>query len=143
MVAGFFLLRVSAGLPERAVDALLAVHRHNVIPYYMWPQAQTYLARLNTAIRVGRLIVSLAVGSAMAAAAKGREMLVAIMLSLVLGMLSVAALVFMIALQHESWFDLWWLLKTTVESSAMILIGTEIVRACRLRAARSLDATRN
>jgi len=73
-LAGYLLFAAAASLPERVTVAVLQAGWHDVTPYYTWRQAQNYLFWLNNGVWIGRLLLPLLVGCAVAAVAKGREL---------------------------------------------------------------------
>jgi len=81
VVGGFLLLRFVSGLPERAIFAVL--ERYQVFDHHF----DAYVFFATYGIATGHVIASMFVGCVVALAAKGREMVVTMMLSLVLGAL--------------------------------------------------------
>ncbi len=84
VLGGYVLLAFGASLPERAIVAVLHLRNHHVNPYYTSSQVESYLFWLNNGILTGRLLMSLSIGSIVAVAAKGREMVATTALSLFL-----------------------------------------------------------
>jgi hypothetical protein len=126
-VAGGFLLPGFVirflGFPERAIFAVL--ERYQVPDKHF----DTYVFFATTGIDIGILIVFLLVGCATALAAKGREMAVAITLSLIFAAMTGVALLTWVASGHTSL--LWSLLPWDFADSFAILIGAAIVRSSR------------
>jgi hypothetical protein len=88
VVGGFFLLRFASGLPERAIFAVL--HRYRVFDHHF----NAYVFFATDGIAIGHVIASMFVGCLVAVAAKRREIVATMMLSLVLcGLGGVAILV--------------------------------------------------
>jgi len=91
VVGGFLLLRFVSGLPERAIFAVL--ERYQVFDHHF--DAYVFLA--THGIATGHVIASMFVGCVVALAAKGREMVATMMLSLVLGALCGVAILASVA----------------------------------------------
>ena len=122
VIGGFFLRWLLAGLPERAIFAVL--ERYQVFDHHF----AIYLFFASTGIDIGHIIVFLFVGCAVAMAARKREMAATVMLSLIyLAMALVAASVW-VASGHNA---LLWRLTWSFADSFAILIGGAIVRTRR------------
>jgi hypothetical protein len=76
LLGGLFLLGFGFSLPERLIVEVIHLYEHHVTPYRNSAQSAAYLLWLNTAILMGRLLVSLVIGCLIAVAAKGREMVI-------------------------------------------------------------------
>jgi hypothetical protein len=87
VVAGFLLRRLVAGLPERAIFAVL--EKYQVFDHHF----SAYLFFASTGIDIGHIIVFLFVGCVLGLAAKGKEMAATMALGLVFGGMAVAAAV--------------------------------------------------
>src|SRR6266849_9531744 len=102
IVGGFLLLRFVSGLPEQAIFAVL--HRYRVFEHHF----NAYVFFATDGIAIGHVIVSMFVGCIVALAAKGREMVAAMTLALVLGAMAGAASLVLLARGHDS-FPPWML----------------------------------
>jgi hypothetical protein len=122
VIGGFLLRWLAAGLPERAIFAVL--ERYQVFDHHFG----IYLFFASTGIDIGHIIVFLFVGCAVALAAGKREMAATMTLGLIyLAMALVAASVWM-ASGHNS---LLWRLSWSFADSCAILVGGAIVRTRR------------
>ena len=81
VVGGFLLMRLVSGLPERAIFAVL--QRYKVFDHHF----NAYVFFASDGVAIGHVIALLFVGCMVGLAAKGREMVATMMLSLVLGAL--------------------------------------------------------
>jgi hypothetical protein len=121
VVGGFLLLRFVSGLPEQAIFAVL--HRYRVFDHHF----NAYVFFATDGIAIGHVIASLFVGCMVALAAKGREMVATMALSLVLFALIGAALVWVAT--HRP-MDVAWMLWSCADPFAIVVGGT-IVRTSR------------
>ena len=126
VVGGFLLLRFVSGLPERAIFAVL--HRYRVFEHHF----NAYVFFATDGIAIGHVIVSMFVGCTVAWAVKGREMIAAMTLGLVLGAMAGAASLVLVGRGHNPfppgmlpWYFADWF---------AIVIGGAIVRTRRLAA---------
>jgi len=134
VVGGFLLLGHVAGLPEKAIFAVL--HRYRVFDHHF----NVYVFFATDGIAVGHVIASIFVGCMVALAAKGREMVATITLSLVLFGL-VAPAYFALVAEHWAMEDAlsWTLFQCS--GPVAIVVGGVIVRMRRSVARTPLSAT--
>lgn len=137
IVGGFLLLSFALSLPERMIHAVLDWHRHGVIPYYTWPQFQSYLFWLNNAILAGRLITALLVGWTVALIAKRREVIATTALGLLWTAFCLMGLLISFAKPAPLRTSVWIALMTTFIYPLALVLGGIIVRETRLHATRS------
>jgi hypothetical protein len=123
VAGGFLLSRFAFGLPERAIFAVLEKYR--VFDYHF--SAYVFLA--STGIAIGQVIASLFIGGIVALAAKGREMITTLLLSLVLSLLSCMGILVALAVLQKHLFL--WTLPWQFASWTAIVIGGGIVRTLR------------
>jgi hypothetical protein len=126
VVGGLLLLRFVSGLPERAIFAVL--HRGRVFDHHF----STYVFFATDGIAIGHVIAAMFVGCMVALAAKGREMVATLTLSLVLGISIGAALLWVV--MHRP-LDGAWMLWSCADPLA-IVVGGAIVRTRRSAAER-------
>ena len=83
VIGGYLLLwwSFAYSLPETLIVAVLDLRRHHVIPYYTQHEMNAHVFWLNTGTLIGSLLVSLFVGCIVAVAAKAREMVATLTLS--------------------------------------------------------------
>lgn len=129
VVVGFLLLRFVSGLPERAVFAVL--ERYRVFDYHF----HTYVFLATVGIAIGRVITSILGGCTVALAAKGREMVATMMLSLALGVLAGVAILVLLAWGRPLFL---WTLPWQFADWIAIVVGGAIVRTRRLAATTRL-----
>jgi hypothetical protein len=129
VVGGFLLLGHVAGLPEKAIFAVL--HRYRVFDHHF----NAYVFFATDGILIGHVVATLFVGCMVALAAKGREMVATMTLSLVLCALNGTALVW--ATLHRP-MDVVWMLWSFADPFA-IAIGGVFVRT-RRSAAKTLPS---
>jgi hypothetical protein len=129
VVGGFLLRGRVAGLPEKAIFALL--HRYRVFDHHF----NAYVFFATDGILIGHVIASMFVGCMVALAAKGREMVATMTLSLVLCALVGTALVWVTL--HRP-MDVAWMLWSCADPF-VIAIGGVIVRTHR-SAAKTLPS---
>ena len=127
VVGGFLLLRFVSGFPERAIFAVL--HRYRVFEHHF----DAYVFFSTDGIALGHVIASMFVGSIVAIAAKGREMIVTMTLALVGAAMVGSAYVVLVA-RAEALFL--WMLPWYFADSFATAIGGIIVREVRLAVAR-------
>jgi hypothetical protein len=128
LVGGFVLGRFVNVLPDRVLSAVTdryLIYWSNHFKFYMFWATDGML--------IAHLIVSTFVGSMIALAAKGREMVATMTLGLILGALGVAGSLAMVARTGDGSF-LWIMLLQFADSFAVV-IGGVIVRTRRLAAA--------
>ena len=123
VMAGFLLLRLISGLPERAIFAVLL--RYRVFDHHF----NVYLFFATYGIAIGHVISSLLAGYVVGFAAKGREMVATTTLALIFGAMFGAAILVLLARGHE----LFWLgmLPWNFADWFAIVIGGAIVRTRR------------
>jgi len=122
VIGGFFLNRVVSGLPEVAIFAVL--HRYRVFDRHL----RAYLFFATDGIAMGHVIMSLFVGCVVALAAKGREMIATMTLTLVFCALTAAAVLVWVA-TGQSLTP--WMLPWYAADWLAIVIGGAIVRTAR------------
>jgi hypothetical protein len=132
VIGAYLLIEFGYSLPEQAIVGVIHLRRHHVTPYYDTASLATYVLWLDAGILIGRLLISLVIGSIAALAAKGREMIATMTLSLlspaVLAVLSCVSVV-----RHQP-LDLAFLPNIMVHQfgrAFMIVIGGVIVRESR------------
>jgi len=125
VAGGFLLLRFVSGLPEQAIFAIL--HRYRVFDHHF----NAYVFFATDGIATGHVIASMFVGCMVALAAKGREMVATMTLSLVLCALIGAA--FLWVATHRP-MDVAWMLWSCADPFA-IAVGGALVRMRRSAAA--------
>jgi hypothetical protein len=123
VVGGFLLMRLISGLPELAIFAV--IHRYRLFDHHF----DTYVFLATYGIAIGHVIISLLAGSAVALAAKGREMVATTTLALIFGAMFGAAIFALLARGHDS-FPLGMLPWNFADWFA-IVIGGAIVRTRR------------
>jgi hypothetical protein len=131
VLGGLLLLYFGLSLPERLIERSIHLFEHHVTPYRTSAQWYAYIQWLNTAILTGHLLVSLVIGCLVAAAVKGREMLVTMALGLVSVVLA-GVMSWMVVARHQ--LDVSLLPRNMflfLCNSIMIVIGGIIVRECR------------
>lgn len=122
VLGGFFLWRFVCGLPERAIFAVL--QRYRVFDHHF----DTYVFFASTGIVIGQLLASFFVGCMVALAAKGREMITTMTLSLVhTVLLGTAISVWVVRGQFWGFGILPWQFAIQVT----IVIGGAVVRRTR------------
>lgn len=137
IVGGFLLLGFALSLPERMIDAVLDWHRHRVIPYYTWPQMQSYLFWLNNAILEGRLIIAIPVGCIVALIAKRREMIATTVLGFLWATLYSMAFLVWFAKPAPWHPPVWFAIMTSFVYPLALVHGGIIVREARSHTTRS------
>jgi hypothetical protein len=131
VLGGLLLLYFGLSLPERLIERSIHLFEHHVTPYRTSAQWYAYIQWLNTAILTGHLLVSLVIGCLVAAAVKGREMLVTMALGLVSVVLA-GVMSWLVVARHQ--LDVSLLPRNMflfLCNSIMIVIGGIIVRECR------------
>jgi hypothetical protein len=123
VVGGFLLRRLVAGLPERAIFAVL--ERYQVFDHHY----RTYVFFGSTGIDIAHLITFLFVGSVVAWGAKGREMAATMTLALIFGAMTVAAAVAILTRTGDAAFL--WRLTWSFADSFAIVVGGALVRMLR------------
>jgi hypothetical protein len=123
VMGGFLLLRVISGLPERAIFAVLLKYR--VFDHHF----NAYVFFATYGIAIGHVITSLLVGCVVGLAAKGREMVATMILTLVFGAMFGTAILVLLARGH----DPFWLGMLPWNSADWfaIIVGGVIVRTRR------------
>jgi hypothetical protein len=132
VLGGYLLLQFGTSLPERVIMAAILFRNHHVTPFYDSKSLATHLFWVINGILIGRLLVSLIIGCFVAVAAKGREMVAAITLGLVSGVMTV--IIFWISVHKHQRADPAFLPNIMVDEfagSCMIAIGGVIVRQSR------------
>jgi hypothetical protein len=124
VVGGFLLLRFGFRWQERAIFAVL--DRYSVFEHHF----NAYIFFASYGLDIGRVILSMFVGCIVALAAKGREMVAATTLGLVLCAMVGAASLVLVARGYDSF--LWTrTLPWHCASSIAIVVGGVIVRESR------------
>ncbi len=118
---------------------VLNLRRRHVNPYYM-SQAQAYLFWFNDGIVVGRILLSLVVGCLVATAAKSREMVATITMTLVLVLCAMTS-VGLVWVAGGNAPILWGMLPSYVASWFAIVIGRAIIRTCTAGSTTPLSTT--
>lgn len=135
VVGGFLLYWVAAGRIEQAIVAILDFRRQpHVHPYYTWPQAEARMFLVMYGVLAGQLLLSVFIGCIVATAAKGREMVATITLSLILGILGMVQFLAWSAKHGYAFLPL--PLVITFGVSIVIIMGGGIVRKSRSATAR-------
>jgi hypothetical protein len=123
VVGGFLLRRLVAGLPERAIFAL--IDRYQIFEFHF----ETYKFLASTGIDIGHLILFLFVGFVVALGARGREMAPAMTLALIYAVMAfVASLVWVTRTGDAA---LLWRLTWCFADSFALVVGAAIVRTWR------------
>jgi hypothetical protein len=123
VVGGFLLRRLVAGLPERAIFAVL--EKYQVFDHHF----SAYLFFASTGIDIGHIIVFLFVGCVLGLAAKGKEMAATMTLGLVFGAMAVAAAMAILTRTGDAallWRPTWYF-----ADSLAIVVGGALVRMHR------------
>jgi len=132
VIAGLLLNRIVSGLPERAIFAVL--HRYQVFDHHF----SAYVFFATDGIAIGHVIASVFVGCVVALAAKGREMVAAMALSVVLCVMTGAAALVSVARGQAL---VLWMLPWYAADWFAIVIGGVIVRMRRSAATTLPSAT--
>ncbi|HEY2498143.1 MAG TPA: permease prefix domain 2-containing transporter [Candidatus Angelobacter sp.] len=122
VVGGFLLNRLVSGLPEQAIFAVL--NRYKAFDHHF--EAYAFFATYGIAI--GHVIASMFVGCAVALAARGREMVATITLSLIFCAMTGAAVLMWVVTGRAAML---WMLPWYVADWFAIIIGGTIVRMRR------------
>jgi len=122
VIAGLLLNGIVSGLPERAIFAVL--HRYQVFDHHF----SAYVFFATDGIAIGHVIASVFVGYFVALAAKGREMVATITLSVVLCAMTAAAALVSVARGHAL---ILWMMPWYAADWFAIAIGGVIVRMHR------------
>lgn len=129
VVVGFFFLQsFFTGFFEWAM--LANFRAQNV---FTWSEAPAYFIRMRNGLLVGDLIVSLFIGCIVSAAAKGREMVTAITLGLILG--ACGMVLFLVWSASHQYALLLLPILTTFAASLLIILSGGIVRQIRVASA--------
>jgi hypothetical protein len=134
VLGGLLLLYFGLLLPERLIERSIHLYEHHVTPYRTPTQWYTYIQRLNTAILIGDLLVSLVVGCLVASATKGREVVVTSTLGVASLIVGMAASWMVVATHQPGAGDVSLLPRHIILflcNSIMIVIGGITVRECR------------
>jgi hypothetical protein len=123
VVGGFLLRRLVAGLPERAIFAVL--ERYQVFDHHF----RAYVFFASTGIDIAHWVVFLLVGCVVAWGAKGREMAATTTLGLIFGAMAVAAAVAILTRTGDA--ALLWRLTWSSADSFAIVVGGALVRMLR------------
>lgn len=130
VVGGFLLYFIGARRIEQTVVAVLNFRREpHVNPYYTWPQAQTRMFWIKYGVLAGHLLLSLFIGCVVAMAAKGREIVAAITLGVVLWVPQAAWFLVWSAKHGYAFLPLQLVIPLSV--SIMTVTGGAIVRKSR------------
>jgi hypothetical protein len=122
VIGGFLLMKFASGLPEQAIAA--AVNRTSFYERHFG----AYMFWMTDGIDLGHIVLAGLVGSIVALAARGREMITTITLASVGCVMTVAALVVWISRGQDM---VLWRLFWSVADSLSIVIGGMIVRSRR------------
>jgi hypothetical protein len=122
IVGGFVLLHFCLGWSERAIFTVL--HRYRVFDHHF----AVYVFFASYGIEIGRLILSVIVGSMVGLVAKGREMVAATTLGIVLCAMAGSAVLVWVARGQDF---LLWTLPWQFAGWVAIIIGGAIVRTIR------------
>jgi hypothetical protein len=125
-VGGVLLLRFGSVLPERAIFAVL--ERYQVPEHHF----DAYVFFATDGVAIGHVVAALFVGCIVGLAAKGREMVAAMALGLILCLMTIAASLVWVGSGHAS---ILWMLPWHFADWFAIVMGGAIVRTCRLAAA--------
>jgi hypothetical protein len=139
-LGGALLLQFSTSSLQRTIMEITAFINHHETPYYDSKSAAAHLLWLNDTVLLGSLLESLIVGCLVAAVAKRREMIAAIILGLV--SLSMTAAIFWVLVSIHKPVNSGLFPKIMIEqlsSSFMISIGGVIVREMRSAETRGLS----
>jgi hypothetical protein len=123
VVGGFLLLRFISGWPEQAIAAVVnrsSFYEHHFNAYMFW---------MTDGIDIGHIIVAALVGSMVALAARGREMIATMTLALILAVLVVAAAFLVVPRIGAETFL--WRLPWYLADSLAIVVGGATVRMRR------------
>ncbi len=132
VLLGFLLRRIDLQLPERIIVAILRAQRPYSNLHYGF-----YVWQITYGIPIAHIMVSALVGCVVAFAAKGREIVATVTLSLLVCGLIGAALVRVATLGP---MDFAWMLWSFADPLTMVFGGV-IVRQIRLGLARRLSRT--
>lgn len=122
VIGGFLLMRFASGLPELAIAA--AVNR----TYFYEHHFGAYMFWMTDGIDLGHIVLAGLVGSIVALAARGREMIATMTLASVGCVMTAAALVVWISRGQDM---VLWRLFWSVADSLAIVIGGMFVRSRR------------
>lgn len=122
VIGGFLLMRFASGLPEQAIAA--AVNR----TYFYEHHFGAYMFWMTDGIDLGHIVLAGLVGSIVALAARGREMIATMTLASVGCVMTAAALVVWISRGQDM---VLWRLFWSVADSLAIVIGGMFVRSRR------------
>ena len=122
VVGGFFLLRFVSGLPNKVLNAVTDQYL-----IYWSTHFRTYVFLATDGMTIAHLLAALVVGSIVGLVAKGREMVAAMTLALVVCAMIGAALVWVVT---RGTIDIAWMLWSCADPLA-IVIGGAIVRTRR------------
>jgi hypothetical protein len=125
-VGGVLLLRFVSVLPERAIFAVL--EKYQVAEHHF----DAYVFFATDGIAIGNVVAALFVGCIVGLAAKGREMVIAMALGLILCLMTIAASLVWVGSGQAS---IMCMLPWYFADCFAIVIGGAIVRRCRLAAA--------
>jgi hypothetical protein len=123
VAGGFLLRRLVAGVPERAIFAVL--EKYQVFDHHF----SAYAFFASTGIDIGHVIVFLFVGFVVAWGAKEREMAATMTLGLIFGAMAVAAAVVELTRTGDAAFL--WRLTWYFADSFAIVVGGALVRMHR------------
>jgi hypothetical protein len=132
VIGGFLLNRLVSGLPERAIFAVL--QSYQVFGHHF----RAYVFFATDGIAIGHVIASMFVGGVVAWAAKNREMVATMTLSLVLCAMTGAAVLVWVARGQASML---WMLPWYVADWLAIIVGGATVRMRRSAATKLPSAT--
>lgn len=122
VLGGFLLRKLASGLPEQTIAAAVNrtfLYEHHFGAYMFW---------MTDGIDLGHIVLAGLVGSIIALAARGREMITTITLASVGCVMTATALV--VWMSHGQDMVLWRLLWSVADSLAIVMGGV-IVRSCR------------
>jgi hypothetical protein len=141
VVGGFLLYWFGAGKIEQVVVAVVDFRRQpHVTPYYTWPQVQARMFWVKYGVLAGYLLLSFFIGCIVAIAVKGREMVAAITLGLVLWVPQAAWFFAWSAKHGYAFLPLQLIIALGV--SIMTVTGGGIVRKSRSAGRASVSSSR-
>jgi hypothetical protein len=141
VLSGFLLAGFTSGFAEQTIVGVLHLLRHHVTPFYNDAQMARYLFLLNNSVLVARLLMSLIIGSLVAIAAKGREMLATISLALVCALILGAQILVSLAMYYPPEHFLLPFLIQQFGNCSLFIMGGVIVRESRSALSRRPSRT--
>jgi hypothetical protein len=143
VLGGSLLLDFSTSNLQKAIVAVILFRSHHVTPYYDSNEVAAHFFWLRIGVLIGSLLEALIIGSIVAVATKGREMVSTIALSFIWVVMG-AALFWLPVAMHgpvdPALFPA--IMVQQLSASCMIVIGGVIVREIRSAMSRRPSATR-